>query len=588
MKKFLVTKLLAVCCLGTVFACGGTNAVDEPIASGPPETAQAVKVSSSPQTVERIEIPFAEQGIDTETPANALNLGEFPEAIIDAFFNYQPTDKVLALKEIRWGLNDEEIAMMAKKIGFTVKQLMEYTSAVPNYGERRRSNAVAAAFGRQKSCAGQRMDSWDSCSPDGSTVLTDTPLPYDHCASALQVIRSDGSTEQLTGNEFYMDRPVGWSQDGQEVFFTRVRDWSSSCAYSDEELWVIGFDGTNERRVGSFGSGSFNSWRLTPDDENGVKHEHLQINSSEGKGYTSWRTYRRCCPSGPRVEITYGEGIHMTVDQGLYLFNREYWERGAIREAVDAAAAVADEMSNLEVVRFGTGSALNGIGLDGFYLAGTNGPTRAFVFIGGGGKQGISSPVAIYVPVLDCGGIGGVPQALLKWALGVLQGFEKRGNRQLREWPYWNGSYSLDEQWGSQAARVVAPLDWEPEFQDGCGSGSTTTWRKHSNPESNDRIRVHTGVQRAGWFETDGIKDSINPLHLPEGATVKRLSRTVFVYELKGDMNVVGVWRVLADDEAYTEATLHLQRRDTSFMNAFITHQLQVVAGTDLKYRVAE
>jgi len=33
---------------------------------------------------------------------------------------------------------------------------------------------------------------------------------------------------------------------------------------------------------------------------------------------------------------------------------------------------------------------------------------------------------------------------------------------------------------------------------------------------------------------------------------------------------------------------LHLQHRDTSFMNAFITHQLQVVAGTDLKYRVAE
>ena len=62
----------------------------------------------------------------------------------------------------------------------------------------------------------------------------------------------------------------------------------------------------------------------------------------------------------------------------------------------------------------------------------------------------------------------------------------------------------------------------------------------------------------------------------------------MFVYELQDDMNVVGVWRVLGDDEAYTEATLYLEHRDTSFMNAFITHQLQVVAGTDLNYRVAE
>ena len=53
-------------------------------------------------------------------------------------------------------------------------------------------------------------------------------------------------------------------------------------------------------------------------------------------------------------------------------------------------------------------------------------------------------------------------------------------------------------------------------------------------------------------------------------------------------MNVVGAWRVLGDDEAYTKATLYLEHRDTSFMNAFVTHQLQVVAGTDLNYRVAE
>ena len=195
------------------------------------------------------------------------------------------------------------------------------------------------------------------------------------------------------------------------------------------------------------------------------------------------------------------------------------------------------------------------------------------------------------MPVLDCGGIGGIPRALLKWVLGALQDFEKTeewyspSNRQT---PYWNGSYSLDEQWGTAAAHVLAPLDWEPEFQDGCGSGSTTTWRKHSNPQSNDRIQVHTGVTRGDWFETDGIKDSINPSYLPDGATVTRLSRTVFVYEIQDDMNVVGVWRVLGDDEAYTKATLYLEHRDTSFMNAFVTHQLQVVAGTDLNYRVAE
>ena len=611
MKKNWVAKLVVICLLVTVSACGGTAVLDEPVASGTPETAQAVlaepdgseekavEVSSSQQGVEVIEIPFAEQGIDTEIPEKPLTLDDFPDAIIDAFFNYQPSEKVLSLKETRWALDDNEMVSMAKKIGLTVEQLMEYTSPEPNYGERPLSNAVAEAFGRQESCAGQPMEPWNSCSPDGSTILTDTGIPYGDCDSDLQIIRTDGSTERLTHNEFYMDRPLGWSQDGQQIFFTRVREWASSCAYRTEELWAISSDGTNEHRIGTYGSGrhaSFNSWHLPPDVENDVEQEHLLINSPEGKGYTYWRTYRRCCPGGPQVDVAHGGWIapngHMTIDQGASLpkSTRDYWKRGAIREAVDAAAAVAAEISTLDVVRFGTGSALNGIEVDGFYLSGDYGPTRAFVFIGGEGKQGISAPVAIYMPVLDCGGIGGVPQALLKWVLGVLQDFENvdDNNRQLREWPYWNGSYSLDDQWGSRTAHVLAPLDWEPEFQDGCGSGSTTTWRKHSNPESNDRIRVHTGVQRGDWFETDGIKDSINPLYLPEGATVTRLSRTVFVYEIQDDMNVVGVWRVLGDDEAYTEATLHLQHRDTSFMNAFITHQLQVVAGTDLNYRVAE
>ena len=602
MTKIWVTKLLAICLLGTVSACGGTTVLDEPVASGPPETAQAVKVSSSSQTVETIEIPFTEQGIDTEIPEKPLTLDDFPDAIIDAFFNYQPSEKVLSLEEIRRARDKDEMASMAKSIGFTVEQIMEYTSPEPNYGERPLSNAVEEAFGRQESCAGQPMEPWDSCSPDGSKILTDTGR-RSGCGSDLLVIRRDGSTERLTDNEFYMDRPLGWSQDGQEIFFTRVRDWASSCAYSIEELWAISSDGTNEHRVGGFGSDYFNSWRASPDVENEVEQEHLQINDPEGQGYMSWRTYRRCCPGGPRVEIAHGDfnlpDAHMTIDQGWRLYGTplrkswgevDYWKRGAIREAVDAAAAVAEEVSTLDVVRFGTGSMLNGIALDGFYLAGTNGPTRAFVFIGGGGKQGIFEPVAIYMSVLDCGGIGGVPQALLKWVLGVLQDFENVDdeNRQLREWPYWNGSYSLDDQWGSRTAHVLAPLGWEPEFQDGCGSGSTTTWRKHSNPESNDRIRVHTGVNRSDWFETDGVKDSINPLYLPEGATVTRLSRTVFVYEIQDDMNVVGVWRVLGDDDAYTEATLHLEHRDTSFMNAFVTHQLQVVAGTDLNYRVAE
>jgi len=611
--KIWVAKLLAICLLGTVSACGGTTVLDEPVASGPPETAlavlaepgdsddKAVKTSSSQQGVETTEIPFAEQGIDMEIPEKPLTLDDFPDAIIDAFFNYQPSEKVLSLEEIRRARDEDEMASMAKKIGFTVEQIMEYTSPEPNYGERPLSDAVAEAFGRQESCAGQPMEPWYSCSPDGSKILTDTGRSSG-CNSDLLIIRRDGSTERLTDNEFYMDRPVGWSQDGQEIFFTRGSDWPSSCAHSGSELWAISSDGTNEHRVGGFWFDSFNSWRPSPDVENEVEQEHLQINDPEGQGYTSWRTYRRCCPGGPRVEIAHGGFIlpdaHMTIDQGWRLYGTplrkswgeaDYWKRGAIREAVDAAAALAEEISTLDVERFRTGSALNGIGVDGFYLAGTNGRTRAFIFIGGGGKQGIYAPVAIYMPVLDCGGIGGVPQALLKWVLGVLQDFENDAdNRQMQVWPYWNGSYSLDDQWGSRAAHVLAPLDWEPEFRDGCGSGSTTTWRKHSNPESNDRIRVHTGVNRGDWFETDGIKDSINPLYLPEGATVTRLSRTVFVYEIQDDMNVVGVWRVLGDDEAYTEATLHLKHRDTSFMNAFITHQLQVVAGTDLNYRVAE
>ena len=599
MTNIWVTKLLAICLLGTVSACGGTTVLKEPVASGPPETAQAVssepddsedkavETSSSPQGVETTEIPFAQQGIDTEPIEKPLTLDDFPDAIIDAFFNYEPTEKVLSLKEIRWALSDDAMASMAKTIGLTVEQIIDYTSPEPNYGERPHSNAVTEAFGRQESCAGQPMEPRDSCSPDGSKILTDTGTPYGDCDSDLQIIRSDGSTERLTHNEFYMDRALGWSQDGQEIFFTRALDWASSCFHLYDQLWAISPDGTNEHRLGTFGN-SFNSWKQPVHAQNVDVREYVSI---KGEGFSYILTY------GFRVEIWWdgpdASFSPMTVDLGTSLpqSTRDYWKRGAIREAVDAAAAVAEEISTLDVVRFGTGSALNGIGLDGFYLSGTNGPTRAFVFIGGGGKQGISAPVAIYMPVLDCGGIGGIPRALLKWVLGALQDFEKTeewyspSNRQT---PYWNGSYSLDEQWGTAAAHVLAPLDWEPEFQDGCGSGSTTTWRKHSNPQSNDRIQVHTGVTRGDWFETDGIKDSINPLYLPDGATVTRLSRTVFVYEIQDDMNVVGVWRVLGDDEAYTKATLYLEHRDTSFMNAFVTHQLQVVAGTDLNYRVAE
>ena len=306
-----VAKLLAVCLLGTLLACGGTTVLKEPVASGPPETAQAVlpepddsedkavETSNSPQGVETTEIPFAQQGIDTETIEKPLTLDDFPDAIIDAFFNYEPIEKVLSLKEIRWALNELEMASMAKKIGLTVEQIIDYTSAEPNYGERAHSNAVAEAFGRQESCAGQPMEPWDICSRDGSTILTDTGIPYGDCDSDLQIIRSDGSTERLTHNEFYMDRPLGWSQDGQEIFFTRALDWASSCAYPIEELWAISSDGTNEHRIGTYGSwrhASFNSWHLPSDVENDVEQEHLLINSPEGKGYTYWRTYRRCCP----------------------------------------------------------------------------------------------------------------------------------------------------------------------------------------------------------------------------------------------------------------------------------------------------
>ena len=134
MTNIWVTKLLAICLLGTVSACGGTTVLKEPVASGPPETAQAVssepddsedkavETSSSPQGVETTEIPFAQQGIDTETIEKPLTLDDFPDAIIDAFFNYEPTEKVLSLKEIRWALNDDAMASMAKTIGLTVEQ----------------------------------------------------------------------------------------------------------------------------------------------------------------------------------------------------------------------------------------------------------------------------------------------------------------------------------------------------------------------------------------------------------------------------------------------------------------------------------
>ncbi|SVC86980.1 uncharacterized protein METZ01_LOCUS339834, partial [marine metagenome] len=246
--KISVTKLLAISLLGTLLACGGTTVLEEPVASGPPETAQVVSSEPDDSEDKAVETSSSPQGV--ETTEKPLTLDDFPDAIIDAFFNYEPTEKVLSLKEIRWALNDDEMASMAKKIGLTVEQIIDYTSAEPNYGERAHSNAVAEAFGRQESCAGQPMEPWDICSRDGSTILTDTGIPYGDCDSDLQIIRSDGSTERLTDNEFYMDRPLGWSQDGQEIFFTRVRDWASSCAYSTEELWAISSDGTNEHRIG--------------------------------------------------------------------------------------------------------------------------------------------------------------------------------------------------------------------------------------------------------------------------------------------------------------------------------------------------
>ena len=525
---------------------------------------------------------------------------DFPDVIIDAFFGYEPAYNILSLEEIRANLTEVEMAEMAKKIGFTVEQINDYTSAERNYGSRPVSNEVVEAFGHRKSCAGQPLDSLDSCSPDGSIILTDTEAPSGDCNSDLQIIRSDGSTERLTDNEFYMDHPLGWSQDGQEILFTRSRDWSVSCAIFERELRVMRSDGTNDYRVGTLGRQkhgvSFNSWRRPPDIDF-LRDDYPQI-VNEGKGFSYERTY------GPQITIA-GVGNPITIHQGVNFkkfphsrkYSYDYWRIGAIREAVDAAAAVAKKDPTWSVHRFAEGFAVNGIKVDGFELSEDNASKGVFVFIGGGDKQGIDVPVAIYMPELDCGeigaGIAGVPEALLKWVLGAFQDSEGDSNASkwnwgLKEWPYWNGSYFLDEQWGSRAARVLAPLDWEPEFEDACGSGSTTTWRKHSNPDSKDRIRVHTGVQRADWFETDGVKDSINPLYLPEGATVTRLSRTVFVYEIQNNMNVVGVWRVLGDDDAYTEATLHLQHRDTSFMNAFVTHQLQVVAGTDLNYRVAE
>ena len=222
-----------------------------------------------------------------------MTLDDFPDAIIDAFFNYEPTEKVLSLKEIRWALNDDEMASMAKKIGLTVEQIMDYTSPEPNYGERPHSNAVTEAFGRQESCAGQPMEPWDSCSPDGSKILTDTGTSHSDCASDLQIIRSDGSTERLTHNEFYMDRPLGWSQDGQEIFFTRALDWASSCFHLYDQLWAISPDGTNEHRLGTFGN-SFNSWKQPVHAQNDDVREYVSI---KDKGFSHIRTY------GFRVEI---------------------------------------------------------------------------------------------------------------------------------------------------------------------------------------------------------------------------------------------------------------------------------------------
>jgi serine/threonine protein kinase len=96
---------------------------------------------------------------------------------------------------------------------------------------------------------------------------------------------------------------------------------------------------------------------------------------------------------------------------------------------------------------------------------------------------------------------------------------------------------------GARGVKVLVPLGWTAQISDGA-SGSTTTWADPNDP--NAKIVESSGIDIGGWYQTDGVSYSINPMrYVQQDANVVRYNNTQFGYAetVPGDpYPVYGAW----------------------------------------------
>lgn len=96
---------------------------------------------------------------------------------------------------------------------------------------------------------------------------------------------------------------------------------------------------------------------------------------------------------------------------------------------------------------------------------------------------------------------------------------------------------------GARGVKVLVPVGWTAQISDGA-SGSTTQWVDPNDP--NAKIIESSGIDIGGWYQTDGVSYSINPMrYVQQDANVVRYNNTQFGYAeaVPGDpYPVYGAW----------------------------------------------
>ncbi|MDO8732016.1 MAG: hypothetical protein Q7L55_05510 [Actinomycetota bacterium] len=94
-------------------------------------------------------------------------------------------------------------------------------------------------------------------------------------------------------------------------------------------------------------------------------------------------------------------------------------------------------------------------------------------------------------------------------------------------------AFTLADRVAVRGERVQVPDTWKLYTIDGGGSGSGNVW---INPlDRHQWIEVTDGVEAGAWCGLDGVDGSIDPKQmLPAGATINRLSQSLFEFEYLG------------------------------------------------------